>query len=125
MSNGMAEILFIVVMILVVIGAGMSVRIDHKIDDNRRLDLLAELERETLLPMCRIKVTTERGHFYTSKVSPTILFEAVHSSRFIAEWRMKGYMDKGYFPIVEGEETFYIPACNVLSAQIIDYEPSV
>lgn len=123
-----AEI-FIVVMVVVVILA-LWLTAKEKVEDAKEHnDLLADFEHEKTQPKWRIKVTTERGHFYTKKSEPWMYagrtFKELRTSKQMAERSLAASMERGYFTIIEAGLTLHIPTCNVLSAQIIEYEPSV
>ena len=118
MSN---EALFVIGISLVILVLGFYSMWDlNKERAKEELDILADLEHEKTQPMCRIKLTTERSHMYTKPIKPYILLGTVMSSKEAAKRRLDGSMRAGFFTT---DEDLYIPTCNVLAAEIIDYEP--
>lgn len=120
------RILLAILFLVVIVGLAAWATIHDKREyTERRMKLLSDLEMENLQPKCRIKVVTQRGVFYTREVPACILFKSVHSSKIMTDWRLKSFMKDGYVAIIDGGVTLHVPLCNVLSAEVIDYEPSV
>lgn len=102
--------------------------IKTKISDTDE-DLKKHYEEEKCRGRCRIKLTTERGHFYTDAFEPWIFigstFKIVKTSKEATKAALDCSMKKGYFTIIDAGVELHIPTCNVLSAEIVDSEPSV